>query len=148
MIAFRHYSLFLTGVFLSLFSCSRPQTLEQAFLSPPEDAKPIMIWQWMDGLVTKEGITQDLEAYQKAGIGGVQQFLVGSETQILVKDYDAFGNIVEVMPGDQLSQVCCHPYSRALLNAVYCYMTSDDFRPEAELSETALKEIVACEAEL
>lgn len=45
-----------------------------------------MIWQWMDGLVTKEGITRDLEAYQKAGIGGVQQFLVGSETQILVKD--------------------------------------------------------------
>ena len=29
------------------------------------------------------------------------------------------GNIVEVMPGDQLSQVCCHPYSRALLNAVF-----------------------------
>ena len=29
------------------------------------------------------------------------------------------GNIVEVMPGDQLSQVCCHPYSKALLNAVF-----------------------------
>ena len=29
------------------------------------------------------------------------------------------GNIVEVMPGDQLSQVCCHPYSRALLSAVF-----------------------------
>ena len=28
-------------------------------------------------------------------------------------------NIVEVMPGDQLSEVCCHPYSRALLNAVF-----------------------------
>ena len=69
-----------------LLSCSGTQTLEQAFLTPPDDAKPIMIWQWMDGLVTKEGITQDLEAYQKAGIGGVQQFLVGSETQILVKD--------------------------------------------------------------
>ena len=29
------------------------------------------------------------------------------------------GNIVEVMPGDQLSAVCCHPYSKALLNAVF-----------------------------
>ena len=29
------------------------------------------------------------------------------------------GNIVEVMPGDQLSQVCCHPYSLALLNSVF-----------------------------
>lgn len=80
------HSFLLAAAFLLLASCSRTQTLEQAFLSPPEDAKPIMIWQWMDGLVTKEGITQDLEAYQKAGIGGVQQFLVGSETQILVKD--------------------------------------------------------------
>ena len=78
--------LLLAAIMFLLSSCSRTQTLEQAFLSPPEDAKPIMIWQWMDGLVTKEGITQDLEAYQKAGIGGVQQFLVGSETQILVKD--------------------------------------------------------------
>ena len=74
------------ALLLLLASCSRTQPLEQAFLTPPEDARPIMIWQWMDGLVTKEGITRDLEAYQKAGIGGVQQFLVGSETQILVKD--------------------------------------------------------------
>ena len=29
------------------------------------------------------------------------------------------GNIVEVMPGDQLSSLCCHPYSKALLNAVF-----------------------------
>lgn len=71
---------------LLLLSCTGQQPLEQAFLSPPDDAKPVMIWQWMDGLVTQEGITRDLEAYQKAGIGGVQQFLVGSETQILVKD--------------------------------------------------------------
>ena len=78
-------TLLLAAAFL-LFSCTKPRTLEQTFLSPPDEAKPIMIWQWMDGLVTREGITQDLEAYQKAGIGGVQQFLVGSETQILVKD--------------------------------------------------------------
>ena len=65
---------------------TRAQSLEEEFLSPAPEAKPIMIWQWMDGLVTKEGITQDLEAFRQAGIGGVQQFLVGSETQILVKD--------------------------------------------------------------
>ena len=29
------------------------------------------------------------------------------------------GNIVEVMPGEGLSGVCCHPYSRALLNSVF-----------------------------
>ena len=40
------------------------------------------------------------------------------------------GNIVEVMPGDQLSQVCCHPYSRALLNAVFD--TKMDFSKKIE----------------
>ena len=62
------------------------QTLEDDFKIPPADAKPIMIWQWMDGLISKEGITADLEAYQKAGIGGVQNFQVGGLTQGLVKD--------------------------------------------------------------
>ena len=47
-----------------------------------------------------------------------------------------------------LHRLQAYPECRALLDAVYRYMTSDDFRPEAELSETALKEIVACEAEL
>lgn len=50
------------------------QTTEEAFRNPPAAAKPIMIWQWMDGLVSKEGITADLEAYKEAGIGGVQNF--------------------------------------------------------------------------
>ncbi len=40
------------------------------------------------------------------------------------------GNIVEVMPGDQLSQVCCHPYSKALLNAVFD--TKMDFSKKIE----------------
>ena len=29
------------------------------------------------------------------------------------------GNIVEVMPGEGLSEVCCHPYSKALLKSVF-----------------------------
>ncbi|MBR1559706.1 MAG: ABC transporter ATP-binding protein [Clostridia bacterium] len=40
------------------------------------------------------------------------------------------GNIVEVMPGDQLSAVCCHPYSKALLNAVFD--TKMDFSKKIE----------------
>lgn len=62
------------------------QTIEDAFLNPPIEAKPIMIWQWMDGLISREGITADLEAYRKAGIGGVQNFQVGGNAQGLVKD--------------------------------------------------------------
>ena len=37
-------------------------SLEKDFLQPPLSAKPIMIWQWMDGLVSEAGITADLEA--------------------------------------------------------------------------------------
>ena len=40
------------------------------------------------------------------------------------------GNIVEVMPGDQLASICCHPYSRALLNAVFD--TKMDFSKKIE----------------
>ena len=60
--------------------------LEADFLSPPAEARPLMIWQWMDGLVSAEGITADLEAYREAGLGGVQQFLVGGPEQTLVSD--------------------------------------------------------------
>jgi len=65
---------------------AKGQTMEEAFRNPPAGAKPIMIWQWMDGLVTKEGITADLEAYKEAGIGGVQNFQVGGPMQTLIKD--------------------------------------------------------------
>lgn len=62
------------------------QSLEEDFMNPPSESKPIMIWQWMDGLVTKEGITADLEAYKEAGIGGVQNFQIGGKLQCLVGD--------------------------------------------------------------
>jgi len=61
------------------------QTLEEAFLHPPQEARAMMIWQWMDGCVTREGITADLEAYKAAGLGGVQQFLIGGPSQTRIK---------------------------------------------------------------
>ena len=29
------------------------------------------------------------------------------------------GNIVEVMPGDRMAEICCHPYAKALLGAIF-----------------------------
>ena len=46
----------------------------------------MMIWQWMDGLVTRQAITQELEAYKQAGIAGVQNFQIGGKDQTLVGD--------------------------------------------------------------
>ncbi|WP_255486804.1 glycosyl hydrolase [Mucilaginibacter sp. SP1R1] len=44
--------------------------LKQAFLHPPESAKPWVFWYWMHAAVTRAGITADLEAMKQAGIGG------------------------------------------------------------------------------
>ena len=53
--------------------------IEEMFIDPPQDSKPLIIWQWMDGLVTKESITADLEAFKAAGLGGVQNFQIGHQ---------------------------------------------------------------------
>jgi hypothetical protein len=51
-------------------------SLEEAFLDPPPSARPWTWWHWIDGNVTKEGITRDLEAMARAGLGGVLIFNV------------------------------------------------------------------------
>lgn len=47
------------------------------FRNPPPSARPHTWWHWMNGNVTKEGITADLEAMARAGIGGAQIFDAG-----------------------------------------------------------------------
>jgi hypothetical protein len=47
------------------------QDLDRGFRSPPPDARPWVYWFWLDGNITREGITADLEAMQRTGIGGV-----------------------------------------------------------------------------
>ena len=54
---------------------SRAQiTLQQNFQAPPNAAKPRVWWHWMNGNITKEGITKDLEWMKRVGIGGFQNF--------------------------------------------------------------------------
>jgi len=45
--------------------------LEQGFLNPPDSARPWVYWFWLNGNITREGITADLEAMKRVGIGGV-----------------------------------------------------------------------------
>ena len=45
--------------------------LDRGFRSPPDSVRPWVYWVWMDGNLTREGITADLESMKKAGIGGV-----------------------------------------------------------------------------
>ena len=49
----------------------------EAFRNPPPSSRPHTWWHWMNGNVTKEGITADLEAMAAVGIGGAQIFDAG-----------------------------------------------------------------------
>lgn len=65
------------AVILSGSSGLAALTLEEGFLTPPNDAKPYVWYHMMNGNVTKEGITCDFESLAAAGIGGVEIFDVG-----------------------------------------------------------------------
>ncbi|HEX5790724.1 MAG TPA: glycosyl hydrolase, partial [Luteolibacter sp.] len=58
-------------------SCGLPgaESLEQQFRNPPDSMKPYCYWYWMNGDITKEGITKDLEAMAKVGI---QRAMIGN----------------------------------------------------------------------
>src|SRR5262249_32070990 len=58
------------------FAQSAPD-LERGFLQPPRIARPCTLWMWMNGNVTADGITRDLEAMRRVGLGGAIIFNVG-----------------------------------------------------------------------
>lgn len=47
----------------------RTQSLEAGFTRPPEATKPWCYWYWISDNISKEGITRDLEAMARVGIG-------------------------------------------------------------------------------
>ena len=51
--------------------------LEEGFLNPPDSARPQTWWHWADGNISKEGITAELEAMKRIGLGGAHMFTVG-----------------------------------------------------------------------
>src|SRR4051794_4569417 len=62
---------------LSVLSPARAaDDLQQGFVNPPDSAKPRTWWHWVSGNVSKEGITADLEAMKRIGVGGAQCFSV------------------------------------------------------------------------
>ena len=48
-----------------------PGALRSGFAAPPDAARPWVYWFWMDGNLDRAGLTADLEAMKRAGIGGV-----------------------------------------------------------------------------
>ncbi|MFA6240814.1 MAG: glycosyl hydrolase [Candidatus Hydrogenedentales bacterium] len=70
-------SLFITllcasAVFAnSVHADTASSQLAASFVQPPDSARPWVYWFWLNGNITREGITADLEAMKRAGIGGV-----------------------------------------------------------------------------
>lgn len=70
----RAYVLALLIAILPLATHAQAEWLEAGFADPPREARPLGWWHWINGNVTKTGIKADLEAAQRAGMGGVQMF--------------------------------------------------------------------------
>ena len=64
-------------VCLHCISAMAETPLYRGFQAPPSAARPRVWWHWMNGNVSKSGITADLEAMAQAGIGGAHVFDVG-----------------------------------------------------------------------
>jgi hypothetical protein len=69
----RRWLLCLTAI-LALATLSSTQAsdpLERGFRQPPLSSRPWVYWFWLNGNITREGVTADLEAMRRVGIGGV-----------------------------------------------------------------------------
>lgn len=66
-------------VLIFIISCCSVdgQTMKEEFLNPPVSARPSTYWMWMNGNISKEGITADLEYMKRASYGGAMMFNVG-----------------------------------------------------------------------
>ena len=69
-------ALILT-VLVGLASTASALDLKADFKNPPDARKPYVMWYWMGGNISKEGVKADLDGFKRAGIGGVQIFNIG-----------------------------------------------------------------------
>lgn len=64
-------------IIIFCFNSVFAQISEQDFNQPPRDARPSTYWMWMNGNISKEGLTADLEYMKRVGYGGAMMFNVG-----------------------------------------------------------------------
>ncbi len=59
--------------------------LKKGFQNPPNAARPLVWWHWMNGNITREGIKLDLEWMHRIGIAGFQNFDAALSTPQVVE---------------------------------------------------------------
>jgi glycosyl hydrolase family 106( putative alpha-L-rhamnosidase) len=69
--SFPRFTLSFLAVTAGVLACLGSTSLDNGFDHPPPAARPWVYWFIMDGNLSREGITADLEAMHRAGIGGV-----------------------------------------------------------------------------
>jgi hypothetical protein len=82
-------SLLLTLASLTAFTSIAQDSTDKLlvqFENPPQSAHPRVWWHWMDGNITKEGITLDLNWMHRVGIAGYQNFDAALQTPQVVKN--------------------------------------------------------------
>ena len=65
---------FFTLLFLGVSLFAKAQAINQSFMTPPQSARPYTWWHWVNGNVSKAGITKDLETMKALGLGGFHVF--------------------------------------------------------------------------
>ena len=67
----KRLSILLALTTLCILNLSAADDLERGFAHPPDSARPWVYWFWLSGNITSNGITADLEAMKRVGVGGV-----------------------------------------------------------------------------
>ncbi|WP_035671389.1 glycosyl hydrolase [Flavobacterium sp. 83] len=81
----------LIAAFSLMLACSsgyaqnKSDNLLKEFATPPNSAKPRVWWHWMNGNISKDGITKDLLWMNRIGIGGFMNFDAAMATPQIVK---------------------------------------------------------------
>ena len=57
--------------FLLSLSVASGTSLENEFRNPPDSARPGVYWYFMDGNLSREGMTADLESMKEVGLGNL-----------------------------------------------------------------------------
>ena len=65
-------SLLMAGSVFAAAPALKTDPLAERFANPPDVARPHTWWHWMNGNVSRQGITKDLEGMKRVDIGGLE----------------------------------------------------------------------------
>jgi hypothetical protein len=112
-----------TALVMALALCwlhlARGEELSRGFQKPPAAARPWVYWMWLNGYISAQGITADLEAMQRVGIGGALIMNLGAPVSPEV------GKSVEFMT-PAWRQMVHHAMAEATRLGIEIDMNNDD----------------------